>query len=77
MNSIRLPDQMIVLSKEQNAPPDGMKWEHMMRTCSDQQAVDLWQHAIRSLEDPMWGPLVGISEQVMTERGINFHPDLE
>jgi hypothetical protein len=76
MNSIRLPDQKIALSKEQNAPPNEPKWEEMMGACSDQQAIDLWQHAVRSLEqDPMWGPLVGISEQVMTDREIRFHPD--
>jgi hypothetical protein len=76
MNTIRLPDQKIVPSKEQNHPPEILKWEQMMRNCSDADAVKLWQHALLSLDqDPIWGPLVGISERVMTDRGIRFHPD--
>jgi len=76
MNSIRLPDQNVVPTKEQNILPEAPTWEKMMRTCSDHESILLWQHAVRSIDqDVMWGLLVGISERVMTERGIRFHPD--
>jgi hypothetical protein len=65
----------LVPSAEQNIPPSISDWEHMLSNANEEEAVNLWQHSILSLgQSQTWGPLVGIAERIMTERGIKFRP---